>query len=181
MTYPIKIVAVDGSPAGGGKTRTAIEALASGATGAGAAVEAVGLADPDGLDRALGELDGADAVILGAPVYRAASASPLKQLLDAIPRDRDGVSPLVAKAVAIAHTGASLHHFLSLDGLRSVLTGFFGAYVVPPGLYVPADGFADGRLAEPYAQQAEAQGAALVALTGAIRATPALQAARPQA
>lgn len=181
MTYPIKIVVVDGSPTGSGKTRIALEAVGSGAGDAGAAVEAVGLAEPDGLGRALGELEEAHAVVLGAPVYRAASASPLKQLLDAIPRDREGVSSLVAKPVAIVHTGASLHHFLSLDGLRNVLAGFFAAYVVPPGLYVPAEAFADGRLLDPYADQAAAQGNALVALVEAVRAASVLQKVRPQA
>ena len=198
MTYPINLVggaeaqvaesgiavlAVDGSPNGSGRTRLAVEAVAAAVEVAGATVETIGLAEPDGFDRVLGALDGADAVVLGAPVYRAASAAPLKQLLDLIPRDsEERRSPLVAKPVVIVHTAASDHHFLSLDGLRSVLTGFFAAYVVPPGLYVPRAAWGDdGVLAEPYAQQARAQGEALVQLARSIQPGSALAAVRPQA
>ena len=179
----IAVLAVDGSPNGAGRTRLAVEAVAAAAALAGAVVETIGLAEPDGFDRVLGALEGADAVVLGAPVYRAASAAPLKQLLDLIPRDADERrSPLLAKPVVIVHTAASAHHFLSLDGLRSVLAGFFAAYVVPPGFYVPREAWDDGdRLIEPYAQQARVQGEALVQLARSIGSGSALAAVRPQA
>jgi FMN reductase len=178
----IAILAVDGSPTGGGKTRTAIEAVAQAGEPFGARVETVALAELEGPERALQALETADAVVFGAPVYRAAAAAPLKQLLDLIPRDnRERRSPLAAKPVAIVQTGASLHHFLALDGLRNVLAGFFAAHVVAPGLYVPRDGFGEHGLLEPYAQQARAQGEALVELTRAVNAGVALAAVRPQA
>jgi FMN reductase len=197
MTYPISIqkkglhevaplaiaiLAVDGSPTGGGRTRTAIEAVARAGEPFGARVETVALSEPDGPERALQALEEADAVVFGAPVYRAAAAAPLKQLLDLIPRDNlERRSPLAAKPVAIVQTGASLHHFLALDALRNVLAGFFAAHVVAPGLYVPRDGFGELGLLEPYARQARTQGEALVELTRAVKTGVALAAVRPQA
>jgi len=197
MTYPISIqqkelletasptiaiLAVDGSPTGGGWTRTAIEVVAGAGKPFGARVETVALSEPEGPDRALQALETADAVVFGAPVYRAAAAAPLKQLLDLIPRDNlERRSPLAAKPVAIVQTGASLHHFLALDGLRNVLAGFFAAHVIAPGLYVPRDGFGELGLLEPYAQHARTQGEALVELTRAVRAGVALASVRPQA
>ncbi len=179
----IAVLAVDGSPSGGGRTRAAIEAVAAAAQDAGGRAETIGLAEGDGPDRVLLALDAADAIIIGAPVYRAAAAAPLKQLLDLLPRDNiDRRSPLLAKPVVIVATGASLHHFLALDSLRNVLAGFFAAHVVPPGLYVPREGFDDsGALGEPYASQAAAQGAALVELARLIEPGSALASVRPQA
>ncbi len=180
---PVAVLAVDASPEGGGRTRSAVGAVSAAAGELGAVLETIGLAEPDGPERVLRALAQAEAVVIGAPVYRATAAAPLKQLLDAIPRgaeERD--SPLAAKPVVIVHTGASLHHFLALDSLRSVLAGFFAAHVVSPGLYVPRAGFADdGTLLEPYASQARTQGAGLVELALAIRGSAALSAVRPQA
>jgi FMN reductase len=180
----LRLLAVDGSPDGGGRTRTAVGAVAAAAGETGALVATVALVELDGVDQVLAGLDEADAIVLGAPVYRAAGAAPLKQLLDRIPRDvAERRSPLAGKAVAIVHTGASLHHFLALDELRNVLAGFFAAHVVPPGLYVPREGFDDDRggLRKPYADQARAQGAALAELAGVLRTSKALAGLRPQA
>lgn len=180
------MLALDGSPAGGGRTYAAIAAVAAAATEAGAIVETISLGegDPDGTERALAALEAADAVVLGAPVYRAAAATPLKQLLDLVPRsnDEDRTSPLAGKAVAIVLTGASLHHFLALDGLRDVLAGFFAAHVVPPGLYVPRAGFDErASLVDPYATQARLQGQATVELAASLRNSTVLRTLRPHA
>ena len=180
----VAVLVVDGSPTGGGRTRAVLDAIADAARDSGGNVETVALAEQNGAEQALERLDRADAFVLGSPVYRASAAAPLKQLLDRIPRGNDSEhgSPLAAKAVAIVHTGASLHHFLALDSLRDVLAGFFAAHVLPPGLYVPRDGFGDaGSLADPYAEQATRQGAALVELARLLAASSSLRLLRPQA
>ena len=181
---PVAVLAVDGSPAGGGRTRAALDVVASAARGAGATVETISIAADDGEERTLAALDGADAIVFGSPVYRASSAAPLKHLLDRVPRtngdERD--SPLAAKPVAIVYTGASLHHFLALDALRDVLAGFFAAHVLPPGLYVPREGFdEENTLVEPYDRQARLQGAGLVELARLLHAATVLRSLRPQA
>jgi FMN reductase len=182
----VRVLAIDGSPAGGGRTRAALAAVALAAAEDGAAVETIALGDGEGgsVDRALEALEHADAIALGSPVYRASSATPLKGLLDLIPRGNDDGrdSPLAGKAVAIVHTGASLHHFLALDALRNVLAGFFASHVVPPGLYVPREGFGeDSVLLEPYADQARRQGSALIELAELLRESPVLRSLRPHA
>jgi FMN reductase len=176
---------VDGSPRGTGRTAAALAAVAAGATEAGAECHALGLtrdlaaATAEVLDRAVR----CDAFVLASPTYRATYTAELKYLLDRTPRGMPGETgaPLRARAVAIVLTGATLHHFLALDSLRSVLAGFFGAYVLPGGLYVPHAGFEpDSGLAPEWRELAERQGRALVSLAAAIHASPELQALAPQ-
>jgi FMN reductase len=183
---PVAIVAVDGSPTGGGRTAAALSAVLAAAASTGASTSTVAFADEPatGVERALEAIPAADGFVLGSPVYRGSFATPLKSLLDAIPRSNDAEleSPLCGKSVAIVLTGASLHHFLALDHLRDVLAGFFAAYVLPPGLYVPREGFGEElSLLDPYADQARLQGLALVELVAALRRSRSLRALRPQA
>ncbi len=177
----MRILALDGSPAGGGRTWTAIEAVLVGLP-ADVETELISLAD--GPDPALAAAASAEAFVFGSPMYRASFASPLKAMLDRLPRGMWGESsaPITARAVAIVATGASWHHFLGLDSLRNVLGGFFAAHVLPPGLYVPREGFGeDGALLDDYAELAAQQGRALADLADAIARSPALAGLRPQA
>ena len=186
LETPLAVLAVDASPTRGGHTRAALDGVSAAAAAAGASVETLGAGDErgDGVEAVIERLPATDALILASPVYRASFAAPLKRLLDAVPRAAGTPpdSPLSGKAVAIVFTGASLHHFLALDPLRSMLAGFFAAHVVPPGLYVPRDGFNDTLgLLDPYADQARRQGEALVELARVLRASTVLASLRPQA
>jgi FMN reductase len=168
-------VAIDGSPVGGGRTATVLRAVAG--------TEPLSVVG-DGIETIVDAVEQAEAVVLGSPVYRASFAHPLKHLLDELPRGMWGETraPLRGKAVCIVATGASLHHFLALDDLRNVLAGFFAAHVVPPGLYVPRDGFGeDDALLESYAGQATLQAEALAELAKALAASTALRRLMPQA
>jgi FMN reductase len=179
----IRVLALDGSPAGGGRTRTVIDAILAGASAAGAHADVVTLAGTSVPD-AVSALAAADAFVFASPVYRASFASPLKALLDGLPRGMWGETeaPITGRAVAVALTGATWHHYLALDGLRSVLAGFFAAHVLSPGLYVPGEGFDEHKaLRAEVAQDAGGQGGALVALAEAVAASPPLREIRPQA
>jgi FMN reductase len=179
----VRIIAVDGSPGGSGRTRTALDALLDGAGDAGASWSLLSLSETPA-EAVVAELGGADAFVFASPVYRASFASPLKSLLDQLPRGMWGETeaPITARAVAIVLTGATWHHYLALDGLRSVLAGFFGAHVLSPGLYVPGEGFDERKeLTDSFAQAARAQGAGLVELARAVAASPVLREVRPQA
>lgn len=178
----MRVLGLDGSPQGGGRTYTAMAQLLDGAARAGADSEVVSLGQP--LDLVLTEVRRAQAFVFGSPVYRASYAAPLKEFLDRLPRGRWGETemPITAKAVAIVMTGASWHHYLALGQLRSVLAGFFAAHVLSPGLYVPAEGFGeDKQLTEAFAALAQAHGRALVALARGIESSAELQAVEPQA
>jgi FMN reductase len=168
-----RVVAIDGSPSGGGRTATVLRAVAG--------TEALSLVEA-GVEAAVEAVDDADAVVLGSPIYRASFAHPLKQFLDQLPRGMWGepTAPMRGKAVCIVATGASLHHFLALDDMRNVLAGFFAAHVIPPGLYVPREGFGDdGALVEPYAGQAALQAEALRELGRVLASSTALRRLTP--
>jgi FMN reductase len=182
-----RVVAIDGSPRGDGRTARALSTILAAAADAGAQTTIVSLAagggDSDG-ERALAAVRDGDAFVFGSPVYRAAYAAPLKAFLDRLPRGTWGETeqPITARAVGIVLTGATWHHYLALDQLRNVLAGFFAAHVLAPGLYVPAEGFAEDKsLINPFADRAQALGTGLVALAHAIASAPALQAISPQA
>jgi FMN reductase len=181
----MRIIAVDGSPTGHGRTRAVVDHVLTAAAAAGADTAVVELAgkNPEQLAATAASLTGADGFVLASPTYRATYAWPLKALLDHVPRGMWGETeaPLQGRPVAIVATGASLHHFLGLGDLRNLLAGFFAAHVLPPGLYVPHEGLVDGVLQQPYDQQASAQGAALVELVAALARSPALRGLRPQA
>jgi FMN reductase len=181
------VTAVDGSPTGQGRTSAAVEAVLRGVASDGVETRVVGLAQPDGswaIEPALDAIRAADAFVFATPVYRASLAAPLKALLDRLPRGMWGETeaPLQGRAVGIVATGASFHHFLALDDLRSVLAGFFAAHVVPPGLYVPRDGYDDeGGLRDEYEALATQQGVALVELARALEISKVLRVLAPQA
>jgi FMN reductase len=187
VTTPIQILAIDGSPTGGGRTLTVVRAVLAAAEAAGAQTSQRSLADDPptaASDELIAEMDAADALIIGSPIYRASYAAPLKTLLDMVPRGMWGEkdAPLRGKAIVVVATGASLHHFLALNDFRNVLAGFFAAHVLPPGLYIPREAFADdGSLKEPYPTQAGLQGQALVELARALKTSTALRDLRPQA
>jgi FMN reductase len=183
--HGLSVLLIDGSPRSPGRTSATLAAVAAGVNEAGAECHALRLsgdlagATAEVLERAAR----CDAFVLASPTYRATYTAELKYLLDRTPRGMPGETgaPLRARAVAVVLTGATLHHFLALDSLRSVLAGFFGAYVLPGGLYVPHAGFEpDGGLAPEWREPAARQGRALVALAAAINASPELQALAPQ-
>jgi FMN reductase len=175
------VLAIDGSPVGGGKTATVLQRVLDGAAERGAETKLISLADSAGPDA----LDSADAFIFGSPVYRASYTGLLKTFLDSTQRGMWGETkaPLQARAAGVVLTGADDHHFLALDQLRSVLAGFFAVHVVGPGLYVDRSAFGeDGSLSHlDIVDRALLLGRSVVDLARAIESSDALAAARPQA
>jgi FMN reductase len=177
----VRALGIDGSPRGRGRTETAVRALLAAVP---ADIETHVISAADGPEAALQELEAADAFVFASPMYRASYTAAMKALLDRLPRGMWGETsaPITGKAVALVGTGATWHHFLGLDALRSILSGFFAAHVLPPGLYVPNDGFdAEGKLLAPFAELAAQQGAALGELAQLLAASTTLRELRPQA
>lgn len=179
----MRILALDGSPSGGGRTATALTAVLAAARENGADTTLLGLSTAEEIDAALASVEGGDAFAIGSPVYRASFATPLKTFLDRLPRGMWGETsaPITGRAVAIVCTGATWHHYLALNDLRNVLAGFFAAHVLSPGLYVPREGFADDALDDRHGALAATAGHTLVELARAIEVSPMLRRTAPQA
>ena len=72
---------------------------------------------------------------------------------------------------------------IKTDRIAVEVGAFFGAHVLPPGVYVPRDGFDEPgtSLREPYAGQAELTGRALAELAAFLPQTRSLRLLEPQA
>ncbi len=92
--------------------------------------------------QAVARIAAANAVLIGAPVYRASFPGVLKNLLDITP-----VEALQQKPVGIVAIGGSPHHYLAVDGHLRLVLGWFGALVAPTGVYLTGGDFKDGQLA----------------------------------
>jgi FMN reductase len=178
----VSVLAVIASPSVGGRTTTAARAMLDAAQDAGASVELRELASTT-TDDALAAIDAADAVLFGSPVYRAGHTALLRSLLESTQRGMYGeaTAPLRGKTTAIVMTGASAHHYLAPDGLRSVLASFFAAQVLSPSLYLDGSAFTPEKtLTDSAAALAAAHGAALVELAAAVRSSKVLSTLEPQ-
>lgn len=72
-------------------------------------------------------LSGADGVVIGTPVYKAAYSGLLKSLLDLMPQ-----YGLAGKVVLPLATGGTMAHVLAIDyALRPVLSAMGAAHIVP--------------------------------------------------
>lgn len=178
----MRVLALLCSPHPSAKTRAVLEAVLAGAEGAGACTETVdvnGATAPEGLQDSL---EAATAVVFASPTYRADVTWPLKALLDGTPRGfwGEATAPLQGKACATVVTGASDHHFLGMDKIRSVLSGFFAMQVLSPGLYVQRTAFdEDGGLVDNARDLAQLHGRALVDLAAAVQRSDSLRQLRP--
>jgi FMN reductase len=86
-------------------------------------------------------IEGADALIVGTPVYQGGYAGLFKHVFDFVEPSRMAGMP-----VAITATGGGLRHALVVEhGLRP-LFGFFAAHVAPTSVYAGSDDLVDGRV-----------------------------------
>ncbi|MEJ2864310.1 NADPH-dependent FMN reductase [Actinomycetospora flava] len=176
------LLGIVGSPSPGGRSLVAVRALLEGAAAAGAATEVLELADAPDPEAVQQAIERADGIAFATPTYRARSSSLIKGVLENTERGiaGDTRAPLLGKAAAIVHTGATAHHFLAVDDLRDVLGGFFAAQVLSPGLYFEGADYVDaGTLTDRAADLAHTHGRAFAEFTAAVRAAPSVQALRP--
>lgn len=137
------IIALAGSPSVTSRTVALLTTIAAGLTADGhdvrvvpvRALPAEALLGADASDPAVAEVvtavQGADGLIVGSPVYKAAYSGVLKTFLDLLP-----ASALAGKAVLPVLTGGAPVHALAVDyALRPVLTALDSAHVVP-GLFL---------------------------------------------
>lgn len=93
--------------------------------------------------RAIDEVVGADALIVGTPMYRGSYTGRLKNLFDVLPNDA-----LVGTPVGLVATGGTDHHFLAIEHQLKPLLGFFQAHALPGAVYANNDHFGDGGLVD---------------------------------
>ena len=115
--------------------------------------------------RVIAVIEGADALIVGTPVYKGAYSGLFKHVFDFVAPEA-----LLGVPVALAATGGGLRHALVVEhGLRP-LFGFFAAHVAPTSVYAGGDEIADGAITDPtVAARVAAAGRELDLLLGAAR------------
>jgi FMN reductase len=176
----VKLLMVVGAATPPGRLAAAIAFAAESARGAGAMVDILNLAEtvldvcdgrPDDAygattRDAVARMTAANAVLIGAPVYRASYPGVLKNLLDLAP-----VGALQAKPVGILAMGGSPHHYLGVESQMKDVLQWFGALVAPTNVYVTGGDFKDGQLASEGARKdLAALTATLIALSRLDRA-----------
>lgn len=85
---------------------------------------------------------GADAYIIGTPIYRGTYTGILKNMFDLIPNDA-----MFGKPVGLIATGGSDHHYLALEHELKPLLGFFLSIVLPGVVYANNDDYSNGKIA----------------------------------
>lgn len=85
----------------------------------------------------------ADMYLIATPIYRASFTASLKNLLDLVP-----VEGLRGKACGLIAMGASDHHYLAADSQLRPVLAWFGAHLVPVGVYLQSQQFQDGKLSD---------------------------------
>ncbi|MCF3934014.1 FMN reductase [Acuticoccus sp. M5D2P5] len=84
---------------------------------------------------------GADALVVGTPVYKGSYTGLFKHLFDLL-----DPSDLADKPVLLAATGGGDRHALVVEHQLRPLFGFFGAHSLATAVYASEQDFADGRL-----------------------------------
>ncbi len=196
------LVGLVGSSVQSGRTRKAVELAAAAAVEANAALlldivdlskDRVAILDgrsmdqyPDGTASVISRLAAGDLFIIGTPVYRGTYTGALKNVLDHLP-----LEALEGKVVALIATGATSHHYLSIDHeLRGVLA-WFNAYLLPGSVYLEHSAYAEGELKDQGKRSALAElGKSLVEVHSRLRgvvpkpaclARASMKSARPNA
>lgn len=119
-------------------------------------------------------IEGADALIVGSPVYQGSYAGLFKHVFDFVQPDA-----LQGKPVALTATGGGLRHALVVEhGLRP-LFGFFAAHIAPTSVYAGSAEMEDGRVVDPtVAARVAAAARELAALIDVTRADNVEKAAK---
>ncbi|MCJ2009923.1 NAD(P)H-dependent oxidoreductase [Methylobacterium sp. E-025] len=188
MTRP-KLVGFSANLQRPSKTRALVEAVAEAATvdggldlrlfdlvdagtGLGAAWSRDALSLP--ARRVIEAIEGADALVVGSPVYKGSFTGLFKHVFDLI-----DPAALANKPVAIVATGGGARHALVVEHSFRPLFGFFGALQVPTTVYGSDPDFTDGLPTDAGVRERIAQaGAQLAAL---LRAGIAAESSAPVA
>ncbi len=101
---------------------------------------------PDDTGAVVEQVMAADMYLIATPIFRASFTASLKNLLDLVP-----VEGLMGKVCGLVGMGATDHHYLAIDTQLRPVLAWFGAHLVPGGVYLQSRQFQDGKLADPEA------------------------------
>lgn len=154
---PVRIVAFSGNARRPSRTRTLVEAVASEVARLRTidlkifdvvdAGQGIAVASRDALPlpaaRIIDAIEGADALIIGSPVYKGAYSGLFKHIIDFLHPDA-----LVGKPVVLAATGGGPRHALVVEHALRPLFGFFSAQTVPTSVYAGDTEIVGGRVTD---------------------------------
>jgi FMN reductase len=157
MTYP-RIIGIAGSVRRPSKTGSLVEAIGSEVSrrtpvefimhdlvdigaGLGGALTRVQLSVDAA--RVLRDIETADALIVGTPIYKGSYTGLFKHLFDLVEPDTLKDVPVVLTA-----TGGGLRHALVVEHSLRPLFGFFEALTIPTAVYASESNFIDGTLVD---------------------------------
>jgi len=95
------------------------------------------------VEQVLREIETADALIVGTPVYKGSYTGLFKHLFDLVEPDALKDVPVVLTA-----TGGGLRHALVVEHHLRPLFGFFEALTIPTAVYASESSFIDGTLVD---------------------------------
>jgi FMN reductase len=172
MGYP-RIVALSGNTRRPSKTRSLIEAvIAAHGRHAEADVKIYDFLDT-GLEfgaatsrrelsaatnRIFEAVEGADALIVGSPVYKGAYSGHFKHFFDLIEP-----TALLNKPICLTASGGGHRHALMTEHFLRPLFGFFGALTLPTSVYAGERDFSDGIANDPIVLERIASAASEIA------------------
>lgn len=153
----IRIVGISGSTRRPSRTRTLVERVAVEVSArrsaeihvfdladAGPGLGAFGRGDlPKEAAAILNEIEAADALIVGSPVYKGSYTGLFKHLFDFI-----DPQALAGKPVVLTATGGGYRHALVVEHQLRPLFGFFSALTAPTAIYASDSDFRDGQLTD---------------------------------
>jgi FMN reductase len=182
MTYP-RIIGIAGSVRRPSKTRSLVEAIAA-EVGRAMPVDAavhdlvdIGAGLGTAFSRAqlsadaarvIRDIETADALIVGTPVYKGSYTGLFKHLFDLVEPDALKDVPVVLTA-----TGGGLRHALVVEHYLRPLFGFFEASTIPTAVYASESNFIDGTLVDAAVRERALSAAAQLAAVLHQRVKPA--------
>lgn len=98
---------------------------------------------PHAAARVLDDIEEADILIVGSPVYKGSYSGLFKHVFDLVGPDR-----LMNKPVVLCATGGGHRHALMVEHQLRPLFGFFGAVAIPIAIYASDSDFRDGAVAD---------------------------------
>jgi FMN reductase len=179
MALPLKLVSISGSPRHPSRTNSLVSAAGQAfAEATGADWQHIALPEiapvifpalsrdalPPAGEAVIRDIEAADILIVGTPVYRASFTGVFKHLFDLVHYEA-----LRGRIALLTATGGSTRHALVTEHQLRPLLGFFGVHTLPTTIYAEEQDFTAYRLTNPaIAERIQTATGELLRLLGAL-------------